>query len=94
MYSSFCCVSLMSYWFLVRGFESIYDLVTMIQVRAESKNLSLVLRFDSHLPKRLYGDEVHIKQIVTNILTNAVKYTEKGSVTFSLGFERIEEAPD
>ena len=74
--------------------DNLNDLVTMIQVRAESKNLSLVLRFDSHLPKRLYGDEVHIKQIVTNILTNAVKYTEKGSVTFSLGFERIEEAPD
>ena len=74
--------------------DNLNDLVTMIQVRAESKNLSLVLRFDSQLPKRLYGDEVHIKQIVTNILTNAVKYTEKGSVTFSLGFERIEEAPD
>ena len=73
---------------------SLNDLVTMIQVRAESKNLSLVLEFDPHLPKRLYGDEIHIKQVITNILTNAVKYTEKGSVTFSIGFERIEGAPD
>lgn len=73
---------------------SLNDLVTMIQVRAESKNLSLVLDFDSNLPKRLYGDEIHIKQVITNILTNAVKYTEKGSVTFSVGFDRSEEAPD
>ncbi len=72
---------------------SLNDLVTMIQVRAESKNLSLVLEFDPHLPKRLYGDEIHIKQVITNILTNAVKYTEKGSVTFSVGFDRSEEAP-
>ena len=73
---------------------SLNDLVTMIQVRAESKNLSLVLEFDPQLPKRLYGDEIHIKQVITNILTNAVKYTEKGSVTFSVGFDRSEEAPD
>ncbi|WP_051650380.1 response regulator [Selenomonas sp. AB3002] len=73
---------------------SLNDLVTMIQVRAESKNLSLVLNFDPNLPRRLYGDEIHIKQVITNILTNAVKYTEKGSVTFSVGFDRSEEAPD
>ena len=73
---------------------SLNDLVTMIQVRAESKNLSLVLEFDSQMPKRLYGDEIRIKQVITNILINAVKYTEKGSVTFSVGFDRIEEAPD
>ena len=74
--------------------DSLNDLVTMIQVRAESKNLSLVLGFDPHLPKQLYGDEIHIKQVITNILTNAVKYTEKGSVTFSVGFDRIEGTPD
>lgn len=73
---------------------SLNDLVTMIQVRAESKNLSLVLSFDPNLPRKLYGDEIHIKQVITNILTNAVKYTEKGSVTFSVGFDRSEEAPD
>ena len=73
---------------------SLNDLVTMIQVRAESKNLSLALSFDPNLPRKLYGDEIHIKQVITNILTNAVKYTEKGSVTFSVGFDRSEEAPD
>ncbi len=66
----------------------INDLVNMIQIRADEKGLALSLDFDKNLPKILYGDEVRIKQVITNILTNAVKYTEKGSVTFSIKFKR------
>ncbi|MBO4915970.1 MAG: response regulator, partial [Oscillospiraceae bacterium] len=65
------------------------DLVNMVQTRADDKGLILKLDFDHDTPKLLHGDEVRIKQVITNILTNAVKYTEKGSVTFSAGFERI-----
>ncbi len=67
------------------------DLVNMVQTRADSKGLSLVLDFDRDTPKRLYGDEVRLKQVITNILTNAVKYTEKGTVTFSVGFAPVGE---
>ena len=72
----------------------INDLVNMIQTRVDDKGLLLSLDFDKNVPKLLRGDEVRVKQIITNILTNAVKYTEKGSITFSIGYEKIEDEPD
>ena len=64
------------------------DLVNMIKTRADAKGLTLKIEADEHIPRLLYGDEIRIKQIITNILTNAVKYTEKGTVSFGIGFEK------
>ena len=72
----------------------INDLVTMIKTRADEKGLELALHVDRDIPKLLHGDEVRLKQIITNILTNAVKYTEKGSVTFSMSSTKIASRPD
>lgn len=66
------------------------DLVTMIQTRADAKGLELAVKVDSSIPDHLHGDEIRIKQAVTNILTNAVKYTEHGSVTISVTYEKYE----
>lgn len=59
----------------------IHDIVNMISMKAEAKELSLNLYVDEKLPSRLRGDDVRIRQILVNLLNNAVKYTEKGSVT-------------
>ena len=67
------------------------DLVNMIKPRADKKGLQLVTKANEKLPSVLFGDEIRIKQVVTNILTNAVKYTEKGTVTLSVDFEPNDE---
>ncbi|MBQ9605930.1 MAG: response regulator [Lachnospiraceae bacterium] len=58
----------------------IHDLVNMISQRAQAKDLRLEVEVDGKLPSRLFGDDVRIRQVVTNILTNAVKYTLSGTV--------------
>lgn len=60
------------------------DLVNIISDRAAGKGLSLELHIDPEIPAYLYGDDIRIKQIITNLLTNAVKYTEKGSVQLTV----------
>ena len=72
----------------------IHDLVNMIHNRADEKGLKLKLEFNRNIPRLLNGDEVRVKQIITNILTNAVKYTEEGSISFILDYTGCEADPD
>ncbi len=70
--------------------EMVEELVNMIGFRARGKGLNLEAKVSPRLPRHLYGDELRIRQIITNILTNAVKYTEKGYVTLSLDYEKLD----
>ena len=63
--------------------DMLRSIVSMIRVRSTEKELTFDVVVDEILPKRLYGDMGKIKQIVLNLLTNAVKYTEVGG--FVLG---------
>ncbi|MBO6137858.1 MAG: response regulator [Lachnospiraceae bacterium] len=56
----------------------------MIKKRAEDKKLEFKTEIDPTLPSVLFGDEIRVRQIITNLLTNAVKYTEKGSFTLKI----------
>ena len=62
----------------------INDLVNMTAIRANAKNLELKVEVDPGLPSAYFGDDVRIRQVMTNLLTNAVKYTNEGSVTLTV----------
>ena len=68
----------------------IMDLWNVIYLRAQEKKLKISFFLDETLPKVLWGDDVRIKQIVTNMLTNAVKYTPQGSVELHMGYKRLD----
>lgn len=66
------------------------ELVNMIWIRAREKKLEFRINIDPEMPVMLCGDEVRIRQVVLNLLTNAVKYTQEGDVTLSAKCERID----
>lgn len=75
-----------------------YDLIAMIsglertiRKKAKQKRLRLEVNVDETLPRFLLGDEKRISQCLMNLLTNAVKFTEEGDITFSIFRMRIEE---
>ncbi|WP_419247557.1 cache domain-containing protein [Ruminococcus albus] len=69
----------------------INDLVTSVASRAADKELKFIVNADPYLPAKLIGDDMRIKQVISNLLTNAVKYTEKGSITLTVRTESFSE---
>ena len=59
----------------------IHDVVTMIMIKANDKGLNMNLSVNQSLPFKVVGDEIRIRQILINLLTNAVKYTKEGSIS-------------
>ncbi len=64
------------------------DLYNMISIRAKDKELKLVFQVDATMPRGYFGDDKRIRQVLLNLLTNAVKYTEKGTVTMNVTCRR------
>lgn len=64
------------------------EIVNMIWLKAREKGLEFRLHVDSSIPSMLCGDEVRIKQVLINLLNNALKYTSQGSITLSVRCER------
>lgn len=67
------------------SFKNVYnDLVALTRARMGEKTLDLRLSYDESIPSVLYGDHTRVKQIILNLLTNAVKYTKEGYVSFKV----------
>ncbi|MGN0437195.1 MAG: ATP-binding protein [Lachnospiraceae bacterium] len=67
------------------------DCYHLINMRAMDKNLDFIIDNNQDIPRILFGDETRIRQIIVNLLTNAVKYTNEGSIRLSLNYEERKE---
>lgn len=71
--------------------SNLHDLYVMFAAKIREKNIEFVCDIDSEIPSRLVGDDVRIKQVLTNLLSNAFKYTNEGKITFSVKQLSIDE---
>ncbi len=70
--------------------EAVEDIATLVSARVAEKNLELIVRVDPRLPAFVVGDVGRFRQIVTNMLGNAVKFTEKGHVLIDVSGEVVD----
>jgi signal transduction histidine kinase/CheY-like chemotaxis protein len=69
------------------------DVMTMMRVRAEGKGLELELEFATPIPESMHSDPTRIRQILINLVGNAIKFTEEGGVTLAVSLERAASGP-
>ena len=67
-------------------FSILNDCYQMNRMRASEKGLAFVFKNDPDMPSGYYGDEVRIRQIMNNLISNGIKYTKEGTVTLNVAF--------
>ncbi|MFQ5698132.1 MAG: ATP-binding protein [Myxococcota bacterium] len=72
----------------VSPFEVVADVHSLMMVQAEAKGIELRIELDGALPRSIRTDPTRLRQILTNLVGNSVKFTERGHVTVHLGFDR------
>lgn len=71
--------------------ETVEETLALLAPSAHQKNIELSLRISPALPDSLIGDAMRIKQIIINLSSNAIKFTDKGSVTIDISCEHIDK---
>ncbi|MFP4497275.1 MAG: PAS domain S-box protein [Vulcanimicrobiota bacterium] len=60
--------------------KSLKEIISLMKPEAENKGVKLKFYYDEYIPEELTGDQQHIKQIILNLVSNAVKFTDKGKI--------------
>ena len=68
----------------------LHDVINMVHIKAEDKDLWFYINIDENIPSELWGDSKRIHQVIINLLNNAVKYTKEGGVTLSVTGEPLD----
>ncbi len=63
------------------------DVISIIRFRLREKNVMFDIKVDQEVPKELIGDEIRVRQILINLLNNAVKFTNRGLITLEIDWE-------
>lgn len=71
-----------------------YDIATMMQARALEKDIELIVRYAPNLPEGIVADEARLRQVMANLIGNAVKFTDHGYIMINIGGERAGEEAD
>lgn len=66
--------------------STLNDVLNTAEVRKGSKDIKILVDIDPNIPRGLVGDEIRIRQIILNLMTNAIKFTKKGSVTLTVSY--------
>ncbi|MBR4587524.1 MAG: response regulator [Lachnospiraceae bacterium] len=74
-----------------RTMQLVGNVSNSVAERAKAKGLEMTVDVDKNIPCMLYGDDVRLGQVIMNLLTNAVKYTENGSVTLEMKLKEMKE---
>lgn len=67
--------------------KSVMEILDMFEIPAEAKGLKLLHSFDEKVPNKVNVDEQRIRQVLLNLISNAMKFTQKGSITIEVGYD-------